>query len=127
MLSPHGMCRTSASLAVTPKAMCDTPARDSRDHPRLRRCQDGFLRQPDVPEELLRVVDKLGTGSDVGPETAIAKAKHALCARFGVVLGERLEQTANEASRSRHFSDLWEKRLAEASDFRNKGLKRPAA
>ena len=107
--------------------LCDNPARDSEDHPRLWRCPDGFLRQPDVLEELLRVVDTLGTGSDAGPETAIARASLVPCARFGVVLGVRLEQAASEAGRPRHFSDLWEKRLAEASDFRNKGLKRPAA
>ena len=109
------------------EGMCNKPARDSEDHPRLRRCLDDFLRQPDVLEEMLRVVDTLGTESGAGPETAIAKARHALCAKFGVVLGERLEQAASEVGRSRHFSDLWEKRLAEASDFGNKGLEQSAA
>ena len=41
---------------------------------RLRRCLDDVLRQPDVLEEMLHVVDTLGTESCATPKAAIAEA-----------------------------------------------------
>ena len=75
------------------------PVRDPKDRPRPCQCPDGSLGKPDALEEF----DAHSVESDAGPGAAAARASPGLCARFGVVLGERLEQAANKAGRSRHF------------------------
>ena len=65
-------------------------------------------------------------GSDAGPEAAVARASHGPCARFGVARGAHLEPAASETGRPRCLCDLWKRRPAQATGFKNKDLKLPA-
>ena len=89
---------------------------------RLRRCLDEVLRQPDVLEAMLGVVETLGTEECTVPEAAVAKARQALCREYGVTLDEDLGRGSSGDVRSRYFSNLWEKLLTEAADPESKDL-----
>ena len=87
---------------------------------RLRRCLDDVLRQPDVLEGMLGVVEAPGTETCAVPEAAVTRARQALCLEYGITLDEGLGQGSYGGDRSRYFSNLWEKLLAEAADPESK-------
>ena len=108
-----GGIRDSAAFVRSPKSARAAGAR-------FRRCLYEVLRQPDVLEEMIGVVETLGTEACAVPEVAVAKGRQALCLEYGVALDEGLGQGSCGDERSRYFSNLWEKLLAEAADPESK-------
>ena len=82
---------------------------------RLRRCLDDVLRQPDVLEGMLGVVEALGTETCAVPEAAVTKARQALCLEYGIALDEGLGQGSCEDERSRRFSNPRKKLPAQSA------------
>ena len=104
--------RARAGGIRDPAAFVRSPKTARAAGARFRRCLYEVLRQPDVLEEMIGVVETIGTEPGAVPEVAVAKGKQSLCLEYG------LGQDSRKDERSCYSSILWGKPFAEAQASR---------